>query len=257
LHGVALDDVIALSDSPVRLLEPGEPPSPGKKLAAAQCPISGSDATAAFAESGSRTYPLCSAAHVDALAEMVSQQELQATSNATTGAQSALVIIVDFPNLPHANTTRSGALEAMQYVDSFYRANSFGALSIGTVDVTPVIRLPQYSSTYYLQGISLLMNDAVSRAQALGYQTSNYRFVIATFVNIGFDWGGLGLVGGRDSFIQGPTFGPDFVEHELGHNLGVWHAGGWFTYDESVIGPGQHVEYGSRRLARRRMVHLR
>src|SRR6185503_18598365 len=86
---------------------------------------------------------------------------------------------------------------------------------------------------------------AVAQAQTLGYQASSYRFVIVTCVNIGFPWGGLGEVGGGNSFIQGPTFGADFVEHELGHNLGVWHAGGWSTDDESVIGPGRHVEYGN------------
>src|SRR5436190_6910053 len=183
LHGVALDGVIALSASPVRLLEPGEPPTPGKKLAAAQCPVSGSDDVTAWAESGSQTYRLCSAEHGNALSESVWQQELQATASPTTGAQSALVLIVDFPNLTHANTTQGGATQSMQYVDAFYRANAFGALSIGPVDATPVMRMPQNSTFYRQQGHPRLMSDAIARAQTLGYQPSSYRFMILTFVD--------------------------------------------------------------------------
>src|SRR5207247_1702387 len=61
----------------------------------------------------------------------------------------------------------------------------------------------------------------------------------------GFPWGGIGYIGGKGAFVQGPSFNRTSVEHELGHNLGNWHAGGWATDDESVIGPGGRVEYGN------------
>ena len=33
--------------------------------------------------------------------------------------------------------------------------------------------------------------------------------------------------------------------HELGHNLGVWHANFWRTTPPSFIGPGNNLEYGN------------
>src|SRR5207253_5869216 len=40
LHGVAIDGELALSDSPLRVFEPGEPVPADKPLAADSCPVS-------------------------------------------------------------------------------------------------------------------------------------------------------------------------------------------------------------------------
>ena len=78
----------------------------------------------------------------------------------------------------------------------------------------------------------------------MGYEKWGHRFDIVTFHQIGFPWGGLGYIGGNGAFVQGPAFLTRTVLHELGHNFGVWHAGGWLTDDESILGPGRRLEYG-------------
>lgn len=78
-----------------------------------------------------------------------------------------------------------------------------------------------------------------------GFREADYRFDLVTFHSIGFPWGGLGFVRGKGALVQGPSFSRATVQHELGHNLGNWHAGGWLAGGESVIGPGQRLEYGN------------
>lgn len=244
LHGIALDGVMAVSDSPVRVLEKGEPPSAGKVFAPAECPISGKSTAAVWAESGNTVYQFCTAEHASDLAERLWEAE-QSTTAVTIGAFSALILVVDFPDVPGGNTTVSNALDVMRQVDAFYRSNSFQKFSIDHADATPVMRMTQPGSYYSPSGHGLLMAEALSAARGLGYSPANYRFLIVSLPNIGFPWGGLGYIGASGAFVQGPSFRLSTTQHELGHNLGLWHAGGWLASDESVIGPGGRVEYGN------------
>lgn len=49
-------------------------------------------------------------------------------------------------------------------------------------------------------------------------------------------------LGGRGIWMQ--TTQPQVLVHELGHNLGLWHANCWATTDGSVAGVGVNREYG-------------
>jgi len=257
LHGIAVDGMLALSDSTVRLLDSDEPASAAKQSTKNQCPISGKEVASTTAEastpdtplveSGDQIYRLCSLAHASALSEELWAQEESAAiaAWASTGANNVLVLIVDFPDLPGANTTTGDALDVMNEVDQFYRANSFQQFSFGAVEVTSVLRLPRASTAYATADPSQLLADARSAAAALGFNVFDYRLDVVSFHYIGFPWGGLGYIGGKGAFVQGPSLRPGTVEHELGHNLGNRHAGGWLTDDESVLGPGRRLEFGN------------
>ena len=85
MHGVVLEDQVALMDSPIRLIEPGEPLDENKEIAQATHPIDrllanrnlSPDANYAFAESGDKTYCLhcAGAGGWEGLMASVGQQE--------------------------------------------------------------------------------------------------------------------------------------------------------------------------------------
>jgi hypothetical protein len=117
LHGVAIDGQLALSESPVRLLDPGESPVPGATNAEAICSVSGLAAGSAagipdargavMATSGNQVHWLCRGGHLEALEHKVRATEggsvqgsIAASAYATTGARRILVMMVDFSDFP-------------------------------------------------------------------------------------------------------------------------------------------------------------
>ncbi|MCX6924051.1 MAG: PKD domain-containing protein, partial [Verrucomicrobia bacterium] len=76
--------------------------------------------------------------------------------------------------------------------------------------------------------------------------TENYDLDIVSHTSVpGFDWGGLGFVGGKGTWLQ--SYGAGVAAHELGHNYGLMHGNFWDTTTNGAtgIGPGFSVEYGN------------
>src|SRR5262249_19054038 len=141
LHGVALDGQLALSDSPLRVFEPGEPVPADKPLAAESCPISrqptaptknGPRPNAVAAESGTKVYWMCHGKQVAAAAGQVAAEELQFPFAAyvNDGFRSALVMVVDFSDKPGAANSNATIDDTINAVDQFLNQNSFGDLHL-------------------------------------------------------------------------------------------------------------------------------
>jgi len=258
LHGVALDHQLALSDSPIRLLESGEQLNATAKPAEVICSVSGLTAGpttggAVLAASGDQTHWLCRGGHIEALEYNVRATEggssnggVVAPSFSSTGARKILVIMVDFSDVLGGPVSRSTAQASINDVTAFIRSNAFNQINFTTKDVTPTLRMPR-TAAYYVttaaDGAFELMADARSAATAAGYASSNYDFDVIAFANIGFPWGGLGYVGWKGSWVQG-NFHRGVTAHELGHNFGNWHANSWVS--STIIGAdGMHNEYGN------------
>lgn len=252
LHGVALDDQLALSESPIRVLEPGEP-APNKPLAADSCPVSGKATAdgsvgrpgAIGLETGDHVYWLCSAGHIAPTEEAVKGDEAPiAKLYRTTGSRSIVVIMVDFSDATGGAVSQSVAQTRLTDVCAFLRANSYNQLSFDRQVVTPVLRMPRTGSSYSGSGNGDmdLLADARSRAAAAGFDHNTFDFDVVVFPDIGFFWSGQGFVGNRGSWVQ--EFPEGTTAHELGHNLGLWHANSWVSSGISDIG-GTHDEYGN------------
>ena len=263
LHGVALDGQLALSESPVRLLEPGEPPVSGAKNAEPICSVSGLGPGTVvaggpvLAASGSQVHWLCRGGHLEALEHQVRAAEggsvqggVAAYANATTGPRKILAIMVDFSDVPGGALSQTDAQANLNDVTAFIRSNAYNQIEFTVKDVTQVLRMPRTAAFYVnnsndpANGSAYdLLQDARAAATSAGFSSNNYDFDVVAFANIGFPWGGLGFVGAKGSWVQG-NFHRGVTAHELGHNFGNWHANAWIS--STVIGTnGTHQEYGN------------
>lgn len=178
----------------------------------------------------------------------------RADSSWTEGPKKALVIMVDFPDMPGVPKAANGVpyTEASvrqvfsMGVTPFYADTSYGKTSLNVETVTPVLRLPQpvsfYSSTPANQ--PQMLADARVAARAAGIEPNDYNLdmVLFSWTPL-YQWGGLASLGADAAYING-AFNFYVVAHEFGHNYGLPHANRWQSNDGSIIGPGANDEYG-------------
>ncbi|HEY0378299.1 MAG TPA: hypothetical protein VGC87_15380, partial [Pyrinomonadaceae bacterium] len=271
LRGVVMGDVIALAESPVRVLDDEE--------RGAAATGQGIDAEVGgqvlhfetreqlnkFEEElkkremtigpgvGGKSKEAEGAAEVPDGGEQ--QAPVGATSTAawTQGPKTVLMMRVDFSDMPGEPVDHNGKTLTLAdaqallntEVNDFYKANSYNKTSIsGTV--TKVIRMPQTAKHYGDAADPFqLMDDAHAAAKAAGYDTNNFNLDIVVFKRIeAFTWAGLGYIGAKGAWLNG-YFTIREAGHELGHNYGLNHANFWKTSDGTVIGRGESQEYAN------------
>jgi hypothetical protein len=162
----------------------------------------------------------------------------------TTGTKKLLYIRVDFSDKPGEPISESQVQEIMQKVNAFYAANSGGKIQF-TTDVTKVLRMPQTVTWYIASGNpgGKIFNDAHIAARDAGYNVDDYQIEIACCSKIRRKSIGLGAHGRKGITLSDVAhFGT--AAHEIGHNLGLFHANLWQTDDGSIIGNGHIIEHG-------------
>jgi hypothetical protein len=253
LHGVSISGHLALSDTPMRPMELGEPLVAGKNVQAGH-PVSrnianllrGERVGPFFAE-GKEGYNClcCGAAQWDDYGAYLSEVAAsggppvaaaigRAYNN--TGAKKLLLIPVEFPDKigsPWSSTTVRDS--RITEIKDYFSTASYGVFSLPTVDVAP-LQLMDNNSTSYPRtdaGLVDLKDHATTKATAAGYDEADYEFVHIVLNHNAWAEAGLGEVGGKFSGIDGTRGGTEQDQitgiyiHELGHNLGLWHANGW------------------------------
>lgn len=278
VEGIAVDDQLAILDSPLRLLEPDEP-LPGDPVPLVS-PEHDPGTDAGGGEiwiSGGRPYELCCNNHATSLEESLAgleqqigqqlaafgdpsavfsdSQTIYQASSHTEGNKSLLVIRVDFPDLQGApqdssnNTIDAAYLTSrVTEISNWIQEVSYGksSMSLQPSDVTAVLRMSQNTSNY---NNDTLRSEALSLAQTAGFVTSNYDRVAMVFndlSSVGITYGGLATVGGNFSWYNG-NFSFGVATHEFGHNYGLFHANRWQIPNGSndpVDPAGSSTEYG-------------
>ena len=217
IDGVVLDDAIALGDSPV--------------------PTEQADAGSPIPQS----------------------------SPTTSAPNTVLYMIARFSDQSSDPVSASTALSQMTVLSNFWANNSYGTVSIhGLVQpAQPVdiiyITLPQPSSyaATYNTNFAELLSDARSAASAQNYNYSSYNLDVVVTTSSGFSYAGRAYVGSQGAHLVAGYTSLRTSGHELGHNLGLWHANYWRTDSTAPFGkdsvPGGYcadtsdaewVEYG-------------
>jgi len=259
MHGIAVDDQLALDENPVRLLEAAE--AAAWLAADPNCGVSEQPANefaAALAVDTGDEQPvvLCGNAHAEWLnQELIEVEEstgrLRRASAYTEGSKRLIFIRVDFSDRAGTPFTDATGTNLLRNLDTFFRENSmnrasFRAFGAGSSQ-TATLRMPRSAAQYGNLDPADLRTDARNAARNAGFNLASYDFDLICFTSVpNYSWGGLGYVGAPGSWIQGAfDVAAGVPAHELGHNFGLNHANFWDTAGESVLGSrGQDVEYG-------------
>jgi len=178
------------------------------------------------------------------------QQLSAAPTPQPLGAQSTLVILVNFSDAPAQPYTADSVRVAMfagdgYTINHFYLENSFQKTWL-TGDVAGWYTI---AATSISCDTSTIATQAQAAASAAGFDLTAYAHQVYAFPeNSACGWAGLSSVGGYPSqswinSING-AFQTRVVAHEIGHGLGLWHSHS-LDCGASVIGTNcTTAEYG-------------
>lgn len=289
LNGVAVGREMAVSDSPLRVLEVGEVPQGDGRTVVEACPISGIETEVEKAPDGSlaavtvetpafetpeRVIYVCSGGHITQIAEQYMSDEEKAhweqlgtelnagtgsgpahapisgtiPSGWTTGNRSFLYIRACFPDSPVDPQNEQECYDMFKAANDYIVQTSYGRCYL-TYAFPPLVVLP-YPLEWYNRyntdvggGDYLIQNHAIQIAKTMGYNNGSYNMWAVRWSGGPGSYGGSASVGAAGMRMKSSSSG--VFLHELGHNLGVWHANYWRTTPPSKTGPGNNLEYGN------------
>ena len=154
--------------------------------------------------------------HVEATAGAV-------TTAATNGTLRTLIIPASWPSAPPDLVTPAQAeLQVGSVDDAWYHETSYGSVAMAAT-ATPWMTIADPGTGCPLAEI---LTGAEAAATATGFDPSAYdreMVYVPWTASICSGFAGFGVVGGRISWILG-EMDTRVTVHELGHNLGLWHA---------------------------------
>lgn len=245
--------------------------TPVERTAAGQLPAV-TEETPAF-ETPERIVYVCSGGHIEQVIEQLTEEEYRAHWEAqgvylnagagsgsgpapvgaipgswTTGHRKFLYIRATFPDHRVDPQTEAESHDMLRQMADYVAQTSYGRCYF-TYAVAPLVVLPYPESWYIARqaspggGDTLLQGHARTIAKAMGFDYLSYDLDGVRWAGSVGSYGGSASVGGRGMRMKTSSAGT-FI-HELGHNLGVWHANYWRTTPPSVVGPGNNLEYGN------------
>ncbi|HMO63882.1 MAG TPA: hypothetical protein PKE47_01420, partial [Verrucomicrobiota bacterium] len=164
----------------------------------------------------------------------------------TRGDLRVLLARVVFSDEPSQALSAPQVQALAAQAEAFFARASHGALNLA-VAVSPVLPLAR-SADYRSGQEGQLQTDAHAalRAQDLDPEAYDLDVILAPHPA----YRSQAYVGRRGAWViaraqDRPESVLGALLHELGHNLGLHHAGGWQSTDGSVLGAGGVVEYGN------------
>lgn len=141
----------------------------------------------------------------------------------TMGAQQVAVLMVNFTSQPEVPWTAQQVEDAVFFrANDFIRENAYGQTWLEG-DVFGWFTLNVDPAGCPSSDIAVAGKQAASEA---GIDLSTYTRIVFAFPDIGCSYSGEATVGGSPSYawFDGTITNAGVVSHELGHNLGLYHA---------------------------------
>ncbi len=267
LHGIALDRQLALHESPVRALEPGElVQSPDGQHSAWAAPDATRHPALSVAETPGGESGFCRecAALLEREAERLMAAEdvglgappptaAEPERPQTVGTKQVLVIRVDFSDFPGDPIAQATAANLVNGgVRQIFEEMSYGKTSLNAVVSETVYRMPLTGTDYAVNDRDTQLHADARTAAAAHYTFSQFERIIVVFPRLTavsgsqITYGGLAQINAANIWINGPNaFNLGTVTHELGHTYGLLHANVWrITDGNPVSASGNTLEYG-------------
>ncbi|MBC8002622.1 MAG: carboxypeptidase regulatory-like domain-containing protein [Opitutaceae bacterium] len=251
LHGVAINDQLAIHESPVRVLEPGEivdsrlvVTNPDEICGISKLPSN----RAAAAQVGNEIVYLCTGSHIAAFSEQQAAADnppiILAGTGWTFGTKTMLFMRLNFSDDLAESISEVAATNLMNSVSNWFAENSYDNTAIDAT-ITPLLTMPKTKAWYQTNdNYYALLTDARAVARTNGFDTANFNLDCIHFKSVFSGWSGRGYVGSKGTWLQSGT-SVGVACHEFGHNYGLWHANYWDAPGDTIIGPGNNVEYGN------------
>ena len=156
------------------------------------------------------------------------------------GPKTVLYIRADFPDAVGDPGDLNTVSNWMDVVSEYMAENSYGKMSMQTTFVPGLCRMPQNAAFYGVANFDQMLTDAKAEALTKGFDADPFDFfILLTPEGTGaadFPYSGRAKLGEPGVHVITPKYKLRTIAHELGHNIGLWHANYWLTDSETPIG---------------------
>lgn len=160
----------------------------------------------------------------------------------THGGKKFLVAVAQSPSMTVSpDITPTSVQGMMQTMNTRLQHSSWNQIWVAQADYSPWLTMPA-SFTYSSYNADQWMNEARNQCTALGYNLNNYDDFILIHPDAPVGW--VGLNSGNSIWLKNTVNVPT-VTHEYGHALGLPHASTWWSTDGNPMSPNRLTsEYG-------------
>ncbi len=268
LHGIALDDSAALTETPYRALDDSE--KSFRQLTSEQTAVFIGEALLILtdpaaletlatqliaAESGIGPQVVAMHSGAPSRTTLPTPPSAEVTSPASwiNGTKRLLWLKIDFADDPGAAFTDAEILAGGNNTSTYFAANAQDKTTFSSTILPAVLRMPKTKAYYETSGSTNTELYTATRDAAKAYDATNGgagtwdpdkfdRYLILHKKISTYLYGGVAQLGGPRVGLNN-TVG-NTVSHELGHTQSLAHSHYWLPTGTSPVGAGAHVEYG-------------
>lgn len=261
LHGIAVDDALAVDEAPYRMLDDTEKADAGLALDTTAILV-GSEridfrSPAEFLDFEERLRAAESRSGPEVTKVDSGRPPIAALTSAPTwinGTKRVLYLKIDFSDDPGAAFTDAEIQAGAAATNDYFVSNSQGKTTFVASILPSTLRMPKPKSYYETSGSTNGELYTAARDAAKAYDSTTGgsgawdpdkfdRYIIVHKRISVYLYGGVAQLGGPRVGLNN-TVGASTAGHELGHTQSLAHSHYWLPSGSSPVGAGSHIEYG-------------